>query len=150
MATIGGRKSNVGSNAGAAAIFAVRRLLDLRSSSAPSVLIRSYETQTGFILPAGSAFTFNPANLDVREYSELFFHLFIDQAASLSIEWNNDLAGLGEEGWVKGDMVNANAQSEPDVGVVFHSLVQGPQCRFIITAGSEEDVTFIAVEVVGK
>lgn len=150
MTSIGGRKEASGANVGAAAIFFARKLVNKRSAStAPSTLIRSYETQTGFNLPAGDSFTFNPPNLAVSAYSELFFHVFIDEDATLGIEWNTDLQGLGEAGWVLGKTEEVEGQST-ETGVVLQSYVQAPQCRFDITAGDSAAVTFVRVEIIGK
>jgi len=152
MTSIGGRKDLQPNGAGAAgAAFFLRKALAARGSSStgPSRLIRVYETQVGFNLPAGETFIFNPPNLDVTAYYELFFHVFIDENATLGIEWNTDLIGLGEAGWVQGARENVLGQTGPE-GVVLNSFVLAPQCRFDITAGDGADVTFVRVEIVGK
>jgi len=153
MTSIGGRNQVGGSsNIGPASIYFIRKLASAKKtafSSSNSVLLKTYETQTGFNLPAGSTFTFNPPNLAVSEYSELFFHVFIDKDATLGIEWNSDLQGLGEAGWVLGKTEEVEGQTS-ETGIVLQTLVQAPQCRFDITAGAIDDVTFVRVEIVGK
>lgn len=148
MTSIGGRKEVGGSNTGAAAIFFARKAASKKNYSSPNVLLRTYETQVGFNLPAGTTFTFNPPNLAVSEFSELFFHIFIDKTATLAIEWNNDLQSLGEEGWIFGKAEQVAGQVD-ETGIVLQSYVQAPQCRFDITAGVE-DVTFVRVEIIAK
>ena len=145
---MGGRRSGPRSNLAAASFSFAQRMYAAKSPIEGEV-IRTFETAPGFNLPVGETMVFSPRHFQVGSNHQLYFHIWIDEEATLGIEWNADFSTHGDEGWILGEShVFSGITSE--VGHIAQSNVLANLCRFDVTAGATNPVTNIRVIVYAK
>lgn len=149
--TVGGRKPGPRSNLGAAAVSAIARIIPRTGQTLENV--RVFETGPGFNLPVSTTAIFEPSNLAVSKYAQLFFHVFSDEEITLKIEWNTAPPGDANYGdyWVEGkSQIVQGLTTTSGVGTVIVANVNAPYCRFDLTAGATNPVTYIKVYMIGN